>query len=260
MYNLNTIFKIFKFKTISIISISLILVLFIFTFFIEIHPLFYFAIIFLWAISAFFGSYYISSNFYLNSISEISDSSYKIAITFDDGPDENITPEILEILDKYHFKASFFVIGSKAEKNRDLIKKIYVRGHTLGNHGYTHSNLFGFFSTKKVKKEIILTNKIIESVTSEPNILFRPPFGVTNPNIANAVNRLKMRTIAWSIRSLDTVKSIDDVLKRIKDVKPGDIVLFHDTKENTPEILEHFLRLCKEKSLKSFSLDELLNN
>jgi peptidoglycan/xylan/chitin deacetylase (PgdA/CDA1 family) len=221
--------------------------------------LFLIPIFLFWSLSIFWGSYNINSNFYFNSISKIPENSNNFAITFDDGPNEIITPKILELLEKYDQKASFFVIGNSAEQNIELLKTINSKGHTIGNHSFSHSNFFPTFSTKKVMEEIAKTNKIIESVTLSENIFFRPPFGVTNPNIAKVLKNLKMQSIAWNIRSLDTVKSENEVFERIKNVKTGDIILFHDNKENTPVILEKFLRLCNEKQLKSVSLNKILN-
>ncbi|MCD4793433.1 MAG: polysaccharide deacetylase family protein [Bacteroidales bacterium] len=178
----------------------------------------------------------------------ISEDKSKIHLTFDDGPDPNTTPKILKVLKKYNKKATFFCIGEKIEKHPEILKQIAEQGHEIGNHSYSHSYYFDFFRTSKVIKELDKTNKLIKKISGKDCIIFRPPFGVTNPNIAKAVKKLNLETIGWSIRSLDTVKDKKTVLKRLEKAKPGNIVLFHDTKTNTVEILEEFLRLKNKKS------------
>ncbi len=185
----------------------------------------------------------IRSSFFVKTLNSNPNIKNKLAITFDDGPDSKNTPAILDLLNKYNAKASFFIIGSKAEKNKDLLKDIYNNNHLIGNHSYSHSNLFPLKSVKKIKSEILKTNKIIEEITNSDNKYFRPPFGVINPLIFMAVKQMNLTTIGWSVRSLDTKNENPEiVLKRItKKIKGGDIILFHDTSKNILEILEKFL-------------------
>ncbi len=172
-----------------------------------------------------------------------SENKARIQLSFDDGPHPTITPQILRILKKYNQKALFFCIGKNIEKYPETAKQIVQEGHKIGNHSYSHAYTFDFFSVKKVQKELQKTNEIIEKITGTECTVFRPPYGVTNPNIAKAVKNLNMQAVGWSIRSLDTLGDKESIKNRIKKAKPGDIILFHDTKENTPEILEDFLRL-----------------
>lgn len=205
--------------------------------------LLYFALpITFYLVILFFGVKNICMNFFLKSYCSLEDKS-KVHFTFDDGPDINITPKILEILKKYNQKATFFCIGHKIEKHPKIIQQIISEGHKIGNHSYTHSNFFDLYKTSKVIHEIEKTNKLIKKITGEKCPIFRPPFGLTNPNIAKAVKKLNMEVIAWNIRSYDTIKDKETVLKRINKTKKGDIILFHDTKEQTVEILDEFLRL-----------------
>ena len=190
----------------------------------------------------FLGAKNVCSQFYMK-VKCASDEKSQIHLTFDDGPDSSVTPEILKVLERHNKKATFFCIGEKIESYPEIIKKIIKNGHKIGNHSYSHSNFFDFFRTSKVIKELDKTNKLIKEISGKECTIFRPPYGVTNPNIAKAVKKLNMETVGWSIRSLDTVKDKKTVLKRLKKAKPGDIILFHDTKVHTVEILEEFLRL-----------------
>jgi len=204
--------------------------------------LWYFIPLFIWLAILFRGSKNICSQFY-TEVKCTSDNKSKIQLTFDDGPHPEITPEILKILKKYNQKAIFFCIGKNIEKYPEIAKQIIAEGHLIGNHSFSHSYFFDFFGTKKVVEELEKTNRLIKNISGKDCQIFRPPYGVTNPNIAKAVKILNLRIIGWSIRSMDTVKNKKQVLKRLKKAKPGDIVLFHDTKKDTPEILNDFLRL-----------------
>ncbi|PID87908.1 MAG: hypothetical protein CSB06_03180 [Bacteroidia bacterium] len=163
-----------------------------------------------------------------------------ILLTFDDGPHPEITPTVLKILEKYDQKAIFFCIGKNIEKYPEILRKIKQGGHQIGNHSYTHSHFFALFRTRKVIRELQKTNALIQEITGEENKLFRPPHGVTNPNIGRAVNALKMRVIGWSIRTFDTSSSPPKILKKMKKAQAGDIILLHDTQSNTPSILEQY--------------------
>ncbi|NPA68249.1 MAG: polysaccharide deacetylase family protein [Chlorobi bacterium] len=209
--------------------------------------LWYLIPLFIWLTILFIGSKNICSQFY-TEVKCMSDDKSKILLTFDDGPHPEITPQILKVLKKHNQKAIFFCIGKNIEKYPEIAKQIIAEGHTIGNHSFSHSYFFDFFSTKKIIKELEKTNIIIEKLTGENCDIFRPPYGVTNPNIAKAVKILNLRVAGWNIRSLDTVKNKKQVLKRLKKAKPGDIVLFHDTKKDTPEILNDFLRLNQTKT------------
>lgn len=184
----------------------------------------------------------------------------KIALTFDDGP-HPITHQVLDLLREYEMKATFFCIGKEIEKYPEILKRIHKEGHTVGNHTYTHSTKMGFLSARKITQEIRITNKLIAEKIHQKPQLFRPPFGVTNPNIATATEDLKMKVIGWNVRSLDTVLSKEhDILGRVLPrIKPGAIILFHDTSERTLHVLEQLLPYMKNKQFQSVTVDQLLN-
>ncbi|MDR1764093.1 MAG: polysaccharide deacetylase family protein [Dysgonamonadaceae bacterium] len=172
-----------------------------------------------------------------------------LALTFDDGPDEATTPKILEILKKRGIKAVFFCTGKNLESNRELAQMIAAEGHLLGNHTYSHSFWFPFYSSKRMKAEIAHCQQIISEIApAQSQKLFRPPFGVTNPNLRKALRGSDFRVIGWNIRSLDTVKaSADAIFKRVsKRLRPGGIILFHDTLPQTADALEKFINHSKQ--------------
>ena len=202
----------------------------------------------------------ICSQAYIKTYCKSDTQEKKIAITFDDGPDPGITPEILRILDEFNAKATFFCIGNQVEKNKELLKKIDSKGHLLGNHSYSHEFWFDLYPANKMQKDIKKTNGLIFETIGKKTKLFRPPYGVTNPSLKKAIKDLNFNTIGWSIRSLDTVSKTEKTIKRIKKkLSPGNIILFHDNREQIIPILKEFMDYAKSEGYEIVPLDELLD-
>src|SRR5690606_30930147 len=121
-----------------------------------------------------------------------------------DGPSP-YTAEVLQLLKAYQFKATFFCIGRQVSAYPHIARKIMEDGHTIGNHTYNHSKSFGFLKEREVVTELERCSIIIQQTVGKKPKFFRPPFGVTNPSIAKAVQYTKQQVIGWSNRSLDTV-------------------------------------------------------
>lgn len=224
-------------------------------------PLFliFIAILFWLGITA-WGSFDIRLNYFVKAHSSNKKINRNVvALTFDDGPTE-ITPEILNLLEKYNQRATFFCIGKQIEKYSEILKNIVDQGHTIANHTYSHTNKMGFLSQKEVHNEIASTQNIIQQTTGKIPNLFRPPFGVTNPNIARACKENRVEVIGWNVRSLDTViASEDKILSRILDrFEKGSIILLHDTSTKTLNVLERLLIIMEKKQIQSVTVDELL--
>lgn len=204
-----------------------------------INPLYILLPLIIYPLFLIYGSIFIQSNFYLKSVSKLSNPK-AILLTFDDGPDPEITPQILELLNDYDRKAIFFLIGEKAKKYPELVKEIHQKGHTIGNHSYTHEKWFDIRSSAIMTKELEQTNSVLENSVGEKIVYFRPPYGVTNPNLKKAIKNTKLKSIAWSFRSLDTGKqSAEQIRQRIeKQIKGGDILLFHDNRDKAVKTLK----------------------
>ncbi|NDP28151.1 MAG: polysaccharide deacetylase family protein, partial [Flavobacterium sp.] len=175
----------------------------------------------------FIGSFFISSNFHIKAYcSNLLETNKIIALTFDDGPNEN-TVFILDILRKHNVKATFFCVGKNIEKHPEILKRIIEEGHLVGNHSYSHSNFFDFYRKNRLVAEIQKTDALIKSISGMKPQLFRPPYGVTNPSIRRALEVTKHKVIGWNIRSLDGIlKNEKIIFARIKDrIAPGGIVL-----------------------------------
>ncbi|HSP41104.1 MAG TPA: polysaccharide deacetylase family protein [Gillisia sp.] len=182
----------------------------------------------------------------------------RIALTFDDGPVEN-TLKILAVLDKYHVKASFFCIGKNIEKNPEIFKLILEKGHFIGNHTYTHTRVMGFLSARKLVEEITKCDEVCRKIGGITPVTFRPPFGIINPQTKRALASTGHVVIGWNIRSYDAIiKSETVVLKHVLgNIKPGDVILMHDTNEQTVEILEQLLLFLRSNNLRPVRVDTL---
>lgn len=191
-------------------------------------------------------------------------NSHSICLTFDDGPDPEFTPEILDLLSNYGVKATFFVLGEAAEQHPHLVKKIMKAGHSIGNHTYTHRHPW-VIPVEEVKHEIAYTNSIIKNITGNTPKWFRPPFGRLPGVMNKQVHHQKMTTVLWSHSIIDwgPLGTEAGISRRLAKIKQGDIVLMHDGKRehNHPDVilrcLPGFLRLMQDKGLKAYSLDDI---
>jgi peptidoglycan/xylan/chitin deacetylase (PgdA/CDA1 family) len=227
----------------------------------EISEYFFLIIPFLYFSVVAYGSATIQANFFLNSICSIPTSEKIISITFDDGPDEQNTPRLLDVLKESNVKATFFIIGKKIKDRESIVQRIHQEGHIIGNHSYAHSYVYDFYSTAIVEDDIMQFNKQLYSVLAIQTQWFRPPYGVTNPNIAKALKKQNLISIGWNVRSLDTVIQNKDTLNQrvISRIKPGSILLFHDTGKYTLDTLKEVILFTQKNGYKIVGLDKLLN-
>ncbi|WP_446050172.1 polysaccharide deacetylase family protein [Zobellia laminariae] len=220
-----------------------------------------FLILIIWFFITLFGSFFVRWNYHLTSLSSNKNTPNNwVSITFDDGPNHKFTPRVLDLLAKYNAKATFFCVGQQIEKHPEVLKRILSEGHSIGNHTYSHSKSFGFFPFDKILNELNRTENLVSALTEKKLKLYRPIFGVTNPQIAKAAEHKKVHSIGWNVRSLDTTfRSEKTILKRItRKVSKGDIILLHDTSEKTIVVLEQLLLFLREKNLSSVTVDRLL--
>ena len=216
------------------------------------------ALLFVYSLVIGLASYRFQWNFFMNATHHGKVGT--LTITFDDGPHPEHTPAILEILKQHNVPATFFMIGKHVDEHPTIAKKVADAGHEIGNHSYNHRNRHGILSTQKVAEEIAQCNGAITKATGVHTHYYRPPFGVTNPNIASAVGHSNVQAIGWDIRSLDTTTSdADALLKRITDrLENGSILLLHDTQLVTVAVLPRLLQYCKQQGIPVVSLKESL--
>ena len=152
-----------------------------------------------------------------------------VALTFDDGPDPDVTPQLLELLRRHGVPATFFVAGARAEQHPELIREILARGHTLGNHSYHHDLLLMLRSRAKLHEEVARTQDALSAFAIRP-LIFRPPVGITNPRLLGVLRELGMYCVTFSCRALDRgnrrIAGLAAII--LKKVCAGDIILLHD--------------------------------
>lgn len=204
----------------------------------------------------------VGSNIYLKTLCKGDKKEKVVSLTFDDGPNAEMTPKVLEILKENNISATFFLIGQEVEQNQELVRKIVEDGHIIGIHTYTHSAFFPMNSGDCVESELKRCSDAIFNVIGKRPQLFRLPFGVSNPIIGKMVRRLGYKSIGWSIRSLDTInwRSRESVYSGIiKQLHPGAVVLLHDRCNNSDKLLQQIILGIKEQGYKIISLTEMLN-
>ncbi|MDR3218683.1 MAG: polysaccharide deacetylase family protein [Dysgonamonadaceae bacterium] len=201
----------------------------------------------------------IRSGFYVKTVSRLDTAEKLLALTFDDGPHPEVTPKVLAILKKYGIRSVFFCTGEHITAHKSLAQRIVEGGHLIGNHSYNHRNGFPLLSVRKMREEINRCKDLIATFNlPDTPLWFRPPFGVTNPRLKKALKGSGYRVMGWSLRSLDTtIRRPEKVVERVvKRIKPGKIVLFHDSHENTPLILERVINFALENGYKFVRADE----
>lgn len=154
----------------------------------------------------------------------------EIAVTFDDGPHPEVTLRVLDILDRYGAKASFFCVGEKAAAHPDIVREIVKRGHDIENHSMHHSGFFGFYGPAALRREIGAAQSVLGGIAGHSPHFFRAPMGIRNPMLDPVMAQLGLRFISWTRRGFDTVaRDPAVVLKRLTDgLRAGDILLLHD--------------------------------
>lgn len=207
-----------------------------------------------------YGSAIIQSNFYAQTYCYGDVSEKEIALSFDDGPNQEYTPQVLSTLAQYNAPATFFVIGKNIQGNESVLKQMDADGHSIGNHSYTHSFFVDAKSLQGFKNELNQTAESVFNIIGKRMKLFRPPYGVTTPNLATASNALNYSIIGWSIRSFDTTADTAQIItRRVQtQIKPGAIILFHDTSDKTIQVLKQTLNFAKENGYKIVSVEQLL--
>ena len=193
----------------------------------------------------------------------------EVAITIDDGPDPDVTPQVLDILDAAGARATFFCIGWRARQNPALCREIVARGHQVENHGDSHSKAFAFFGPRRMRVDIAAGQATLAGITGEKPRYFRATAGLRNPFLDPVLHRLGIRLAAWTRRPYDTrCGDPDTVLARLsRDLAPGDILLLHDghaarTADGQPVILAvlpRLLAVLREKELNPVTLNQAIS-
>jgi len=180
----------------------------------------------------------------------------EVSLTFDDGPDPDVTPRVLDLLDRYHAKASFFCIGENAAAQPELVKEIARRGHSVENHSYRHHRAFAFFGISRLKREVDAAQSTVASITGRAPVFFRAPAGFRSPFLDSVLAPRGLRYVSWTRRGFDAVSTDPRrILKRLtRGLAAGDVLLMHDSAPVVLAVLPALLEQLSARGLKAVSL------
>jgi peptidoglycan/xylan/chitin deacetylase (PgdA/CDA1 family) len=189
----------------------------------------------------------------------------EVALTFDDGPDPDVTPRVLDLLDRHGARATFFCIGQRVREFREIAFEIVRRGHRVENHTQTHPHLFACYPAPALLREIAEAQESIVHASGLPPRLFRAPAGLRNPFLDWVLFRTGLRLVSWTRRGFDALEKDPRRIGRrlMAGLTPGDILLLHDGSSSrkqggNPVVLEVLPRLLDDlaaRGLRSVAID-----
>ena len=201
----------------------------------------------------------------------------QLALTFDDGPNPAVTPLLLDLLDKYNAKATFFLIGRFVRACPELAKEVANRGHLIGNHTQTHPNLF-WLSPRAIRNELRQCQSALQDVVGAAAKSFRPPYGLRNPWVVGTARELGMQTVMWTLLPGDwREKSVEWLTRRMRPIADhaqdsanraaGDVLCLHDgahrqlngDRIRTLQALEYWFPRWRDSGLKFVTIGEAAN-
>lgn len=230
-----------------------------------------------------YGAAYPRSQFFGKTICR-TNSARKLAITFDDGPNPSITPKLLDLLDRYNAKATFFLIGRYVRECPELVKETVAHGHEVGNHTELHPNLF-WLNPTKVRVELRLCHDAIRGAIGTPPKWFRPPYGMRNPWVIPAARELGYRTVMWTLLPGDWLEKPEEwLIQRMQPIADrakrsvgdgagaaaggtGDVICLHDgahrelngDRSRTLAALEHWLPRWRDLGLEFVTIGQAVS-
>ncbi len=192
-------------------------------------------------------------------VSHGNESLNQIALTFDDGPNNKYTPQILDILRQYNVKGTFFVLGEQVKEHPAMLRRIVEEGHEIGNHTFSHPQL-NHLSDEKVRQELVSTQEEIRKVLGYVPKLLRPPYGAYRNDTLLLFDELGFHVVLWSVDTNDwqRKKSGDAIVRTVsRDTRNGSIILFHDRKAETVRVLPQIIEELKGRGLQPVTISEL---
>lgn len=191
-----------------------------------------------------------------NGIGENTSEKKKVAITFDDGPHPQYTPEMLEALKKRNVKATFFLLGQEVEKYPEIVKQIQEEGHLIGNHSYQHEQL-SKLPMEQACQQVNRTNELIYNITGEYPSYLRPPFGDWHEKLDCEMNMVE---VLWDVDTLDWSsqnhqKIVNKVLKKVQE---NDIILMHDGYETSVTAAMEIIDTLQQQGYEFVTVDEII--
>ncbi len=195
--------------------------------------------------------------------------SKQIALTFDDGPNDPHTLNLLEVLSKHEVRATFFLIGGYVRQRPDIVQEIANQGHMIGNHTFTHPSLI-WKTSSRVRKEIQQCRDAITDAVGEHSDLFRPPWGTRRPGVFQIVRRLGLQPVMWNVTGYDwDAPSAEYIEQKVTaKIRGGDVVLLHDgshaafgtDRSQTVAAVDKLLTRYKAEGYESVTIARMMQN
>lgn len=197
-----------------------------------------------------------TGNLYLNGTGK----NPQVALTFDDGPDEEFTSKVLDVLKQYKVPGTFFFKGNQLDQYASMVKRAYDEGNLVESHAYSHQEL-DKMSRPDIEKEIAASDKAFERIIGVQPAMIRPPFGAINNDVLDVCKKKEERVILWSIDTLDWSQSEPKHIAQnvLENVRPGDIILMHcKGREATVQTLTQIIKGLQQKGYEMVDLSVLL--
>ena len=190
------------------------------------------------------------------SVSASSAEKKKVAITFDDGPNPDYTPDLLKGLKERGVSATFFLLGKEVEKYPELVEQMHAEGHLIGTHSYEHVNLCNLTDEKAIE-QVDKTNALIEKITGERPQFIRPPYGCWKKNLDYKTSMIE---VLWDVDPLDWKTGNSDVVvsRVLKNVEEGDIILLHDASASSVKAALSIIDKLQEDGYLFVTVDEIV--
>lgn len=207
------------------------------------------------------------SQLYGRTFSGLPAGTRKLALTFDDGPNDPWTTRLLEMLSRHHVRATFFMIGSYVRQHPGIARVVRDAGHEIGNHTFSHPNLI-FAAPASVHAELAQCNAAIEDAAGQRAVFFRPPFGGRRPDVLRAVTAAGLQTIMWRASSYDwSMPTSDAIVNKVtRRIRGGEVILMHDgshrsfgfDRSRTVAAANELIRRYRDQGYEFLSVGEML--
>ncbi len=209
-----------------------------------------------------------SGQWYGRTFTHLPRPSKKLALTYDDGPNDPYTRQLMEVLAKHDVRATFFVIGRYAQRKPEIVRELVKAGHAVGNHTYTHPNLI-FQSETQVRTQLRACRQVLEDAIGAPSNLFRPPFGGRRPAVMRILKEGGLDPIMWSITGYDWSPTTPERIEKnvLRQLRGGDVILLHDgghvemgaDRSHTVAVTDRLITRFKAEGYEFLTIPEMKN-
>lgn len=201
------------------------------------------------------------SGVFARPLQSVATARAEVAITIDDGPDPVSTNALLDVLDARGQRATFFVIGERAERHPELLRAIAARGHAVENHSMHHSWATTFTGSARLAAELERASELVRAATGRKPRWFRAPVGLLSPRVASAAAIAGLQLVGWSATARDGVDFTGpkrSLARLAEGLVPGAVLVIHDARPGGPALLAQLVDLLDAQKLRSVTLDELV--